>query len=99
MLSNRTPLARSGRYVRIQHPEGAETSYMHLDSIAPDLVRGQEVEPGQVLGTLGRTGVGKSAAHLHFSLAVPVGHERMRYVDPLPYLRDAQVVDAAVDGP
>lgn len=93
------PDRRSGRYVMVQHPEGAETSYMHLDSIADGLTRGQEVEPGQVLGTLGRSGVGKSAAHLHFSLAIPIGNERMRYVDPLPFLETATPLEAAVDAP
>lgn len=97
-LIRHDPNRRSGRYVRVQHPEGAETSYMHLDAIAPGLRRGQEVEPGQLLGTLGRTGITQSAAHLHFSLAVPVGRG-MRYVDPLPYLGEAVVIDSPVDAP
>jgi murein DD-endopeptidase MepM/ murein hydrolase activator NlpD len=81
----------SGRYVRITHPEGGETSYMHLDEIADGLHRGDEVEPGQLLGTLGKSGILHAPAHLHFALSLPLRGQRT-YVDPVPYLQTAQVV-------
>lgn len=81
---------RSGKYVRIEHPDFVYTSYMHLDSIASDLEVGDEVSPGDPLGTLGRTGIAHSAPHLHFSLEIPKGsHEELRYIDPEPFLRRA----------
>jgi murein DD-endopeptidase MepM/ murein hydrolase activator NlpD len=79
---------RSGMYVRIQHPEYVYTSYMHLDSIAGELKVGDEVFAGDVVGTLGRTGINHSAAHLHFSLEVPQSG-RLMHIDPMPYLRHA----------
>lgn len=79
----------SGKYVGIQHPDSVLTAYMHLDDIAENLQLGDEVNPGDVLGTLGRTGIKHSAPHLHFSLAVPSGN-RFVYIDPAPYLERAE---------
>lgn len=86
---------RSGRYVKLRHPEGEETAYMHLDEIAADLRLGDEVEAGQVIGTLGRTGIHEALPHLHFGLAVPTEGRRdesMTFIDPVPFLREAAVV-------
>jgi murein DD-endopeptidase MepM/ murein hydrolase activator NlpD len=79
----------SGKYVSIEHPDSVFTAYMHLDDIAENLELGAEVEPGDVLGTLGRTGIRHSAPHLHFSLAVPSG-TRLVHIDPAPYLERAE---------
>ncbi|MEM9488621.1 MAG: M23 family metallopeptidase [Myxococcota bacterium] len=78
----------SGKYVRIEHPDGSFTYYMHLDEINSELRLGDEVEPGQELGLLGSTGVLQSVPHLHFSLELP-RDERRFYVDPTRYLRRA----------
>ena len=78
----------SGKYVRIEHPDFVYTYYMHLDSIAEGLRVGQEVEPGQRIGTLGSTGILFSAPHLHFSLEI-LKSGRLTYVDPAPYLQRA----------
>ena len=86
------PNRRSGKYVRIQHPEGEETFYMHLDEIDPAMHRGVEVEPGQQVGILGKTGIHHSEAHLHFGLAIPEG-DHMRWIDPVPFLQHATVLD------
>ncbi len=85
------PNRRSGKYVRIQHPEGQETFYMHLDEIDPAMHRGVEVEPGQQVGVLGMTGIHHSEAHLHFGLAIPEG-DHMRWIDPVPFLEHASVI-------
>lgn len=79
---------RSGKYVRIEHPDYVYTSYMHLDEIAEGLELGAEVQAGDPLGTLGRTGIQHSAPHLHFSLEIP-GGGRFTHIDPTPYLERA----------
>jgi murein DD-endopeptidase MepM/ murein hydrolase activator NlpD len=82
---------KSGRYVRIEHPDGAFTAYMHLDAIAPGLAVGDEVDAGQVVGTLGRTGIFHSEEHLHFNLEIT--HKgRTLFVDPTAFLVRAKVV-------
>jgi murein DD-endopeptidase MepM/ murein hydrolase activator NlpD len=87
----------SGKYVRIEHPDYVYTSYMHLDSIADGLKVGDEVQPGDLLGTLGRTGIRHSDAHLHFSLEIPAG-DRFVHLDPTPYLREAARIDEPATG-
>jgi murein DD-endopeptidase MepM/ murein hydrolase activator NlpD len=82
---------RSGRYVRIEHPDGVFTAYMHLDEVAAGLDVGDEVQPGQMLGTLGKSGIVNGEHHLHFSLEVP-GVGRPDFLDPAPFLRRARVV-------
>jgi murein DD-endopeptidase MepM/ murein hydrolase activator NlpD len=79
----------SGKYVRIEHPDYVYTAYMHLDDIPESLQIGDEVSPGDVVGTLGRTGIKHSAPHLHFSLAVPSGNQLV-HIDPAPYLDRAE---------
>ena len=82
---------RSGRYIRVQHDDGALTSYMHMDDVA-DVHVGDHVSAGQYLGTLGATAVFSSPPHLHFALEVPA-HPGLHgditdthYVDPAPFL-------------
>src|SRR5215470_6233773 len=50
-LSERGLDGRSGRYVRIEHDDGALTSYMHMDDVADLHVR-DHVAAGQYVGTL-----------------------------------------------
>lgn len=82
---------RSGRYVRIEHEDGALTSYMHMDDVAALRV-GDRVAAGQYLGTLGATAVFSSPPHLHFALEVPSqpglhgDTTDTHYVDPAPFL-------------
>jgi murein DD-endopeptidase MepM/ murein hydrolase activator NlpD len=87
---------RSGRYVRIEHPEGVFTSYMHLDAIEADIKVGDDVVAGQVVGTLGKTGIHGSAPHLHFGLEIQM-EGSVRFVDPVPFLARAEVVPVPVD--
>jgi murein DD-endopeptidase MepM/ murein hydrolase activator NlpD len=82
---------RSGRYVRIQHDDGAITAYMHMDDVA-EIEVGDRVTAGQYVGTLGATAVFSAPPHLHFSLELP-DHAGSRgdgiettYVDPAPFL-------------
>jgi murein DD-endopeptidase MepM/ murein hydrolase activator NlpD len=82
---------RSGRYVRVEHPEGVFTEYMHLDAIEAEIKVGDEVVAGQVLGTLGKTGIHSGEQHLHFGLEIAI-EGKLRYIDPTPFLERAEVV-------
>lgn len=64
-----------GKLVEIEHAQGVITRYAHLDKFA--IKKGQEVQAGQKLGTVGTTGR-VTGPHLHFE--VLVGD---RHVDPL----------------
>ena len=55
-----------GLFVEIDHGKGVVSLYAHLESY--DVQIGQEIEAGQQLGVVGRTGVHDSAPHLHFGL-------------------------------
>lgn len=87
---------RSGRYVRIEHPEGVFTSYMHLDAIAAEVSVGDEIPAGQVLGTLGKTGIHSAEPHLHFGLEIQ-DDGALRYIDPTPFLERAEILPVPVD--
>gem|GEM_PF-1583369 len=86
------PDSRSGRYVKIVHPSGYSTWYMHLDKIRHDLQKGVEVGAGEALGTVGRTGIQKSEAHLHFGVS-KAHRGREFFIDPEPMLRQAIVLE------
>jgi murein DD-endopeptidase MepM/ murein hydrolase activator NlpD len=80
-----------GRYVAVVHDDGTATWYMHLATVRDGLARGDRVAAGQVLGTLGRSGVSTSPTHLHFALTVgKLGHER--HVDATRLLERAALV-------
>jgi murein DD-endopeptidase MepM/ murein hydrolase activator NlpD len=77
-----------GRFIRINHRGGrVVTSYIHLDGIRADLKPGMPVKAGEVIGTVGDTGVHSSGPHLHFAVSIratPEGQEL--YIDPEPLL-------------
>lgn len=66
-----------GKYIRIVHDDRTETIYAHLDQFAKGLREGAPVRQGQVIGTVGRTGIA-SGNHLYFELIVDG-----RHIDPL----------------
>jgi murein DD-endopeptidase MepM/ murein hydrolase activator NlpD len=77
----------AGRFVILAHKGGeVQTSYIHLREIRTDLRSGTMVRGGEVIGTLGRTGIRRSGHHLHFALAVRQAG-RLRYLDPEPLAR------------
>jgi murein DD-endopeptidase MepM/ murein hydrolase activator NlpD len=77
----------NGRFVRIGHGNGYQTSYSHLQGFARGLEPGMKVRQGQVIGTLGNSGY-STGPHLHFEVLV-----NGRNVDPLsvPVPRERQL--------
>jgi len=69
-----------GNAVIIDHGRGVMSGYWHLSQI--DVVEGQMVEPGEVLGLVGNTGL-STGAHLHWEMRV-MGIP----VDPLQWVRE-----------
>jgi murein DD-endopeptidase MepM/ murein hydrolase activator NlpD len=77
-----------GRFIMVNHKGGTVvTSYIHLDGIREDLRPGVPVHAGEVIGTVGDTGVRESGPHLHFAVAVrPRPEGDMLFIDPEPML-------------
>jgi murein DD-endopeptidase MepM/ murein hydrolase activator NlpD len=72
------PLFVRGNAVVLDHGSGVFTGYWHLQELA--VRRGDRVEPGQLLGRVGSTGL-STGAHLHWELRV-----NGVAVDPLQWL-------------
>jgi murein DD-endopeptidase MepM/ murein hydrolase activator NlpD len=87
---------RAGRYVRVAHLDGSVvTRYIHLDTIRKELRAGRHVVAGELIGTVGRSGVVENFPHLHFGLSRRAADGSERYVDPEPFLRCWELRDAA----
>lgn len=72
---------RMGKFVRIDHGYGIETTYGHLSKI---LVKyGQKVRRGDVIGHVGSTGKFSTGPHLHYQIAI-----NDRVVNPVQYILD-----------
>lgn len=67
----------AGKMVRLKHSDRFTTEYMHLHTIKSGIKTGARVKRGEVIGTVGMTGLA-TGPHLHFGL-----FDRGRYVDPL----------------
>ncbi len=85
---------KGGRYVELLHDDGSRTYYMHLDHVRRSLRVGTEVVAGEALGTLGRSGIRTSPAHLHFAWKLARGN-RGRYRNPAGHLSDARMIERA----
>lgn len=66
-----------GRQTIIRHANGYESSYSHQHTIANGVTAGGRVRQGQVIGTVGSTGL-STGNHLHYELSV-----NGQRVDPL----------------
>jgi murein DD-endopeptidase MepM/ murein hydrolase activator NlpD len=69
--------ATTGNMVRVQHDSRYTTEYMHLNSIAKGVRKGARIARGEIIGTVGRTGLA-SGPHLHYGL-----FDKGSYVDPM----------------
>jgi murein DD-endopeptidase MepM/ murein hydrolase activator NlpD len=67
-----------GKWVMVVHGNGLSTLYSHLSSI--DVLKGQNVSTGQVVGLSGRTGYA-TGPHLHFGVYATQGMQIMRLGD------------------
>jgi murein DD-endopeptidase MepM/ murein hydrolase activator NlpD len=67
----------NGRYVRLRHANGYQTTYSHMSGFARGIEAGAKVRQGQIVGFLGNTGY-STGPHLHFEILV-----NNRFVDPL----------------
>lgn len=66
-----------GMSIRIQHADGFETGYYHLGAIF--VAEGQQVARGQIIGSIGMTGV-TTGPHVHWELK-----RHGAFVNPLAY--------------
>ncbi len=64
-----------GRTVKVRHPNGYETEYLHLSSIA--VRQGARIGQGELVGLVGQTGLA-TGPHLHYGLK-----KAGRYVNPI----------------
>ena len=72
---------RMGKFIRINHGYGVETTYGHLSKM---LVRyGKRVKRGDVIGLVGSTGKFSTGPHLHYQVAV-----NDKVVNPTQYILD-----------
>lgn len=84
--------SRPGWYAVVRHADGIESWYLHLDGdsadgkpFPPDLVVGDFVSAGTVIGFVGDSGnAAGTEPHVHFEL-----HDRGRRVNPYDELVDA----------
>ncbi len=79
----RDSLGAGGRYVCIRHSlEGDDlrTCYMHMEEVLVEY--GQQITRGEQIGTVGRTGMQRSAAHLHLEM-----HQGTELLDASQILR------------
>ena len=67
----------NGNYVKIKHPNGYITYYLHLDKIKQGVRRGAHVSQGQVIGTVGSTGYA-TGPHLDYRVKI-----NDQFVNPL----------------
>jgi murein DD-endopeptidase MepM/ murein hydrolase activator NlpD len=72
-------LGPGGFFVRVMHADGVRSGYFHLNGYR--VVAGQAVRAGEVIGTVGRTGVKVSGSHLHFEV-----HRAGELEDPVRFL-------------
>ena len=70
----------AGNFVRIKHPNGLYSRYLHLAPNSICVKLGQRIKAGDKLGVIGDTGY-SFGTHLHFDV-----NDGTKYLDPLPYL-------------
>lgn len=89
----------NGHHVFIQHGEKYVTKYLHFTK--RKVKKGQTVKQGQVIGTVGSTGLA-SGAHLHYEFLVNGVHRNPRTVDlpkaqPIANKEKAKFIDIAAN--
>jgi murein DD-endopeptidase MepM/ murein hydrolase activator NlpD len=77
----RSKMGIGGLFVLIDHKHRLQSGYFHLSDFT--VKNGQRVKAGQLIGHVGRTGIKRSPAHLHFEM-----RRKRRRFDPAPLFRD-----------
>ncbi len=67
----------AGKMVKVRHPNGYQTSYLHLSRFAQGIRHGKAVRQGDVIGHVGSTGL-STAPHLDYRV-----RKNGRWLDPL----------------
>ncbi len=80
----RRAMGIGGLFVLIDHGRGLASGYFHLASYS--VSRGERVQRGQIIGSVGDTGMSESPPHLHFELRV-----NKRTINPARWLGPAIV--------
>ena len=75
----------AGKMVKVRHPNGYQTSYLHLSRFAPGIRRGKAVIQGDVIGKVGSTGL-STGPHLDYRV-----QKNGRWLDPLRLKSDHPV--------
>ena len=89
----RRSLGNGGRFVCLRHHPTSgslRSCYMHLETV--EVEAGTTIRRGDVLGTVGRTGMRTSAPHLHFEL-----HDDEGIADPRALLPGILIGDPSAD--
>lgn len=66
-----------GKYIRIRHDRGYETTYAHIASVPPELKIGDRVRQGETIAYVGSTGL-STGPHLYYEVRI-----NGRNIDPL----------------
>lgn len=69
----------AGNLIKLDHGEGMQTWYMHLNDFADDLVLNEPVRQGQIIGYVGSTGA-STGPHLHYEIRL-----NLEPTDPLTF--------------
>lgn len=73
-----------GERVGVRGDDGNYYYYAHLQDIASSLIKGNRIEAGDVVGSMGHTGDALTTPdHLHFGIELPSGE----WINPYPFLK------------
>ncbi len=81
-----------GRTVKVRHPNGYLTAYLHLSRFAPGIRRGRRVTQGETIGHVGSTGLA-TGPHLDYRVQLNgrwINPLAMK-VEPAPPIPDARL--------
>jgi len=80
IIVTRATDSAAGNHIKIRHPNGYESWYLHMQRFASENAKGSSVKQGDVIGYVGTTGA-STGPHLHYEL-----HRSGFALDPLKRL-------------